>query len=385
MGRVIIIGGGIGGLTAAIALRKAGIESHVYERASALREVGAGIGVMANALRALDALGVGDRLRSQGLAAMQGGLRDPTGKALLAMPMQADAVAVMHRAELLAELARHVEPDRLHLDCECVSFKQGPEGVTALFRDGETAHGDALIGADGLRSVIRTGLFGNQTIRYAGYTAWRSVVEFEAPDKRMITETWGRGRRFGIVPMSHGLVYWFAVQNAVEGERDPDGKSKEVLARLFRGWHQPIEGLIAAAQPDSILRNDVYDMEPLPRWSDRRVTLIGDAAHPMTPNLGQGGCQAIEDAVVLAACLKTNATVEGALVAYERRRMARTKEIVVRSRRLGAVAQAENAVICALRNAAMRATPASLAAKQTLALLDFDPLTQSERELFSGC
>jgi 2-polyprenyl-6-methoxyphenol hydroxylase-like FAD-dependent oxidoreductase len=386
--RVIIIGGGIGGLTAAIALHRVGIDAHVYERASALREVGAGIGIMANALRALDALGLGDALRSQGLAAVQGGLRDPTGRVLVAMPMddltgQAGAIAVVHRAELVAELLRHVDPESLHLDCECVSFAQDHEGVTARFRNGETAFGDALIGADGLRSVIRTQLFGDQAVQYAGYTAWRSVVRFDTLDKPPITETWGRGRRFGIVPMSRGRVYWFAVRNAIEGERDPEGKSRDTLARLFRGWHQPIEALIAASQPDLILRNDVYDMDPLPRWSDRRVTLLGDAAHPMTPNLGQGACQAIEDAVVLAACLKTNASVDGALLQYERRRISRTKQIVLSSRRLGSVAQAENALVCWVRNAAMQAAPRSLAARQTRALLDFEPLTESERRLFS--
>ena len=386
--KVLIVGGGIGGLTAAIALHRVGIDAHVYERASALREVGAGIGMMANALRALDALGVGDALRSQGLAAVQGGLRDPTGKVLLAMPMddltrQAGAIAVVHRAELLAELARHVDPESLHLDCECVTFTQDREGVTARFRNGETAHGNALIGADGLRSVIRTELFGDQAIHYAGYTAWRSAVRFEAADKLTMTETWGRGRRFGIVPMSRGRAYWFATLNAIEGERDPKGNSRERLAGLFRGWHAPIEALIAASKPNSILRNDVCDMDPLPRWSDRRVTLMGDAAHPMTPNLGQGACQAIEDAVVLAACLKTNAPVEDALLQYERRRMARTTQIVLSSRRLGALAQAENAFLCLMRNAAMRATPRSIAARQMRALLDFEPLTESERRLFS--
>jgi 2-polyprenyl-6-methoxyphenol hydroxylase-like FAD-dependent oxidoreductase len=231
----------------------------------------------------------------------------------MAMPVdeltrQAGAVAVVHRAELLAELARHVDPESLHLDCECVAFTQDHAGVTARFRSGEEARGDALIGADGLRSVIRTELFGDRATHYAGYTAWRSAVKFECADQLM-TETWGLGRRFGIVPMSRGRVYWFATLNAVEGERDPDGKSRDRLALLFRGWHEPIEALIAGSQDDSILRNDVYDMEPLPRWSNRRVTLMGDAAHPMTPNLGQGACQAIEDAVVLASCLKTNATV----------------------------------------------------------------------------
>ena len=315
--KIIVVGGGIGGLTAAIALGKVGIETHVYERAPELREVGAGVGLAANALRALDVLGLGRAIRSQSLGGMQGGLRNPKGEVLVAIPTdelkkQIGTVTVMHRAELLEELAREVGPERLHLGRTCTGFEQDQDGVVARFHNGETARGDALIGADGLRSVVRTHLFGNQPVRYSGYTAWRAVVEFDGGHNQGIEETLGRGCRFGIVPMSRGRVYWFATKNAAEGERDPEGRTKDVLSGLFRGWHEPIEALIAATNEGAILRNDIDDMDPLPRWLQGRVALLGDAAHPMTPNLGQGACQAIEDSVVLAACLKKHANIESA-------------------------------------------------------------------------
>lgn len=385
--RVIVIGGGIGGLTAAIALHKVGIDAQVYEQASVLREVGAGISLVANALRALDTLGLAGVIRSQSVTGVQAGLRTPNGGILVAIPAdelteQVGTVAVIHRADLLALLAQHIDPERLHLGRTCVGLEQDGDGITVRFQNGETARADAFIGADGLRSVVRTQMFGSQPIRYAGYTAWRAVVNFNHGNI-IAGETWGRGCRFGIVPMSGGRVYWFATNNTPEGERDPDGRTKENLLRLFRGWHEPIESLIAAAKEGSILRNDIYDMDPLPGCVLGRAALLGDAAHAMTPNLGQGACQAIEDAVVLGACLKKNASVERALLEYQGRRIPRTRKFVLRSRWLGVIAQRQNPALCWLRNASMRATPKWMAARQVRSLLGFEILAASERMLFS--
>jgi 2-polyprenyl-6-methoxyphenol hydroxylase-like FAD-dependent oxidoreductase len=387
--RIIIVGGGIGGLTTAIALSKVGIDAQVYERAPELREVGAGIGLASNALRALDALGLGRAIRSQSLGGVQGGIRNPKGEVLMAIPTdgltkQIGAVAVMHRAELLEELAREVGPERLHLGRTCTGFEQDQNGVVARFHNGETARGDALIGADGLRSVVRTQLFGNPPVCYSGYTAWRAVVEFDGGHNHGIGETLGRGRRFGIVPMSRGRVYWFATNNAAEGERDPEGQTKDVLSRLFRGWHEPIETLISATNEAAILRNDIDDMDPLPDWRQGRVALLGDAAHPMTPNLGQGACQAIEDSVVLAVSLKKHANIESALLDYQLRRAPRTRKFVMHSRWLGIIAQRQNPLLCWLRDSAMRATPKRMAARQMKSLLDVEILTASERAMFTG-
>lgn len=182
--RVIVVGGGIGGLTAAIALRRVGIDVDIYEQAADLREVGAGIGLAANALRALEALELGDELRSECLAAAQGGLRRPDGEFLVSIAVDElsqkfGSVAVVHRAELLALLRRHVEPSRVHVEHRCIEVGQASNSATARFDTGDTVRADAIIAADGLRSTIRAQLFGNPVIRYAGYTAWRAVVNGE--------------------------------------------------------------------------------------------------------------------------------------------------------------------------------------------------------------
>ena len=386
--RIIVIGGGIGGLTTAIALNKLGVDVEVYERAPELREVGAGIALASNALRALDALGLTNDLQSVSAEGMQGAIRDPNGNVLTsiagALSQEIGPVAIMHRAELLSVLARHIDPARIHLGRACVGFEQDAGGITASFDTGETARGDGLIAADGLRSAVRTQLFGRQIIRYAGYTGWRAVVTF--PDRPSFppSETWGRGRRFGVLPMGGRRVYWFATKNAPEGQHDPVGRTKESLAQLFAGWHHPIETVIAATDEDSILRNDIYDVAPLPRFVLGRAALLGDAAHATTPNLGQGACQAIEDAVVIAACLKTAGRVEPGLLEYERRRMPRVSQISRRSRNFGVVAQLENAAACWLRDSIMRVAPNGAALRQMKSLLSVEILTSAERALF-GC
>ena len=184
------------------------------------------------------------------------------------------------------------------------------------FDDGRETRGDLLVGADGLRSVVRSALFGPERPRYGGYTAWRAVTRF---DHARVTpgETWGRGRRFGQWGMTGARIYWYATESVPEGEGDPPEGRKQGLLKLFRGWHEPVEDLIEATDESAILRNDVYDRPALRRWSVGRVTLLGDAAHPMTPDMGQGACQAIEDAVVLADCLTRWSEVAEALRAYE--------------------------------------------------------------------
>jgi len=383
--RVLIIGGGIGGLAAAAALRRAGIEADVYERAPALREVGAGIGLMANGVRALDRIGLGDAVRSKCLARVQGVLRNWKGATLVAalageLAKRFDGLALVHRADLLAALASAVDPARLHPDRECLGFEQDERGVTAHFRSGEAAHGDVLIGADGLRSAVRAQLFGNLPPRYAGYTAWRAAVPF-THSRLLWGESWGRGRRFGIFPMTEGRIYWFATANALEAERDQDGSAKTHLLELFRGWHEPIEALIEVTEAPSILRNDIYDLDPLAAWGRGRVTLLGDAAHPMTPNLGQGACQALEDAVVLAVCLKKSADVASGLADYQRRRIPRVRAVVLQSRQIGQAAQWEHPVLCWLRDAATRATPGSLAARSMESVSGREILTADEAAL----
>src|SRR5262249_16974323 len=304
--KALVIGGGIGGLAAAIALRRAGIEVQVFERAPELREVGAGISLWANALSALDSLGVGSAIRQRGTPDLSAGLRLWNGS-LLTRVSSADSVPksgalcmVMHRAELQTALIEALGREHLFLDTSCTGFRQDREGVTASFANGRSVRGDLLIGADGLNSTVRAQLYGSTKPTYAGYAAWRAVVRFDLT-RLAPGESWGSGARFGHLPMTQDRVYWYATSNEREGERKP-GNEKAGLATIFRGWHEPIEALIDATDESAIFRNDIYDRRGLNKWGEGRVTLLGDAAHPMTPNLGQGACQAFEDAVVLARC-----------------------------------------------------------------------------------
>jgi 2-polyprenyl-6-methoxyphenol hydroxylase-like FAD-dependent oxidoreductase len=365
--KVIVIGAGIGGLAAAVALQRKSIDVRVFERAAEMTEVGAGISLWANALHALDQLGVGDAIRAASSPYEVAGLRTAEGE-ILASVSSADlerqfgvATIITHRADLLGALLRAVKPGSVRPGKELLGVRQASGRVTATFADGSFAEADACIGADGLRSVVRTTLHGSHPPRYAGCTAWRAVVHFSSELVRA-SESWGHGSVFGQVPMSGGRVYWYATRNGPEGGRNADEKAE--LLRLFGAWHRPILPLIEAADPQTILRNDIYDRPPLRRWGEGRVTLLGDAAHPMTPYLGQGGCQALEDAVVLGQCLSAGTDVEAGLRAYERQRIPRTRQFVQRSRQAGRIAQLQHPGAVALRNAIFRRIPASFQSAQ---------------------
>ena len=250
------------------------------------------------------------------------------------------------------------------------AFAEREGAIVARLANGEEIMGDLLVGADGLRSTVRAALFADGEPAYAGYTTWRGVTpaeSVEAPART--TETWGLGERFGIVPIGHGEIYWFATANAPAGGADGDVRTE--LARRFASWHAPIARVLEATPAERILRTDATDRPPVRRWHRGRAVLLGDAAHPMTPNFGQGGCQAIEDAVVLAECLAARGEIAPALADYERRRIERANSIVVGSRRMGALAQWEHPLACRLRAALLRATPASAAVRRMRTILSF--------------
>ena len=375
--RAIIIGAGIGGLAAAIALGRTGtdIDAEVYEHSPDLLPIGAGISLWKNALVALERLGVRDDVRAASVVGSNAGLRTWRGDLLVGSAATdlarrfGEFVLVVHRAALQRVLLAAAGPERVHLGKSCVRIEAGTSEVTARFSDGSSVSGDVLIGADGLHSVVRAQLHGETLPRYSGYTAWRGVVAFDQA-RLQIGESWGHGQRFGQIPMADGQVYWFATANVPAGAKSPDGEKAE-LRRRFHGWHDPIEALITATPDAAILRNDIYDRPPLRQWGRGRVTLLGDAAHPMTPNLGQGGCQAIEDAVVLARELGRGTAVDTALRAYEATRMPRTAFIATASHRVGVIAQIENRAVVAARNALVRAVGGRLQARQLASLIDY--------------
>ena len=250
-------------------------------------------------------------------------------------------------------------------------YRARPGGVVVELEDGEEVKADLLVGADGLHSAVRQVMRGREPLRYAGYTSWRALVEdVDLARSDRFTESWGPGHRFGIAPIGHRRVYWFAVADAPPGGTDAGDPREGLLAR-FAGWHEPIEAMIRAAAPDRILRTDIYDRPPIDRWIEGYVTLLGDAAHPMTPNLGQGGCQAIEDAVVLASALARFGEVQPALLHYQTRRLARANSFVVRSWRFGQIAHLRTPTMRWLRDKALRAIPASFTARAAARDLEF--------------
>lgn len=383
--KALIVGAGIGGLTTAIALRQADIDVVVLERAAKLKEAGAGLLLGANAIKVLDRLGLGDAVREIGAPTMVGNLFSWRGEELVSLSADqverlvgAESFAV-HRADFQTVLLRSLGDDHSHgpvrLDAELVSFAQDGKGVRAFLDDGGEERADLLVGADGIHSKIRSDLHGRQAPIYAGYTAWRGVVDYQ--DGLLSQgggfESWGRGTRFGCARMGGGRMYWFATRNAPEGGDDGPAGGRRTLLDMFRGWHEPIRELIAATPEEDIRRDDVYDRKPVKRWGEGRVTLLGDAAHPMTPNLGQGACQAIEDAFELAGCLRSEAKVEDALRLYEARRTRRTAAVVWLSRRMGQVGQLENPWLCRLRDAAAKRMPDSFQRRQLQMVLGYEP------------
>jgi 2-polyprenyl-6-methoxyphenol hydroxylase-like FAD-dependent oxidoreductase len=368
--RVAIAGGGIGGLVFARALERADIDAAVFERAPALAPVGAGILVQTGALLALRTLGLDAAVRAAGRDVTLGlGLTD-TGKTLQATDMSFLAaelgagIVAIHRARLQQIFASALERTAIRLDKRCTGFDDDGDGVTVRFDDGSSERADLLVGADGLHSAVRGALFGESPLRYAGYTSWRGIAPLAPDAEGRVAELWGRGLRFGYAPVSASETYWFAVANAPEGGRDED--PKRAVAERFGSFCAPVPELVAATPEDRVFRTDIHDRPPIASWSRGRVTLLGDAAHPTTPNLGQGGCMAIEDAVTLAHELATKDSHAAAFAAYEAKRVARTSKIVEASFKFGRIAQLDGAVSTALRNFVMRLTPSRVVAKELL-------------------
>lgn len=379
---IVVVGGGIGGVTAALALTRIAREVLVLERAATPADAGSGITLFPNAMAALDAIGVADAVRAVGVAPPLGsaGLRAPSGRMVVdagSVPAIAGLYA-FHRADLHRALRALLPPGVLRTGQDVAAVRSAPGGALVEIHGDSPIEAELVVAADGLRSRVRRQVHPDYPgPRYAGYTSWRGVTDHSVDLAGVAGETWGAGERFGILPLRDGRVYWFATANLAPG--GVVDAHRETWRR-FGSWHAPIPELLSATRPEAVLALDINDLPvPLPSFVVRSVALLGDAAHAMTPDVGQGAGQAIEDAVVLAARLAQPQSISQALDEYDRERRKRTQRLVTLARRTGRVAQADGRLAVMLRTAAIRLVPASIPAKTAERVMAWTPPVVEDR------
>ncbi|ANC79449.1 2-polyprenyl-6-methoxyphenol hydroxylase [Fictibacillus phosphorivorans] len=380
---VIVNGGGLGGLSVANALQQLGIQVSVYERATELKEMGAGIVLAANAIKALDKLGLGEKVRSLGSSVKKAEIRTWDGKLLVDLPVHKQAEQygtysyLIHRADLQNILYENLNSGTVFLGRKLVNKEQDTSKVRAIYEKKEVVEGDLLIGADGVHSKIRSLLIDSTPLRYSGFTAFRGIANFE--DDRFPLEqgggfeAWGHGRRFGYSHLGKGRIFWFAAINTPLATLKNSENKKMTALEYFKGWWGPIEAVIESTEETNIITHEIFDRKPINSWSQGRTVLLGDAAHPMLPNLGQGGAQALEDALVLSRSLiKYPEDIEQALREYERIRIPRTTKVIRGSRAMARIMQLENPISIQVRNLLLRTMPTSLQMKRLEWLVGYE-------------
>ncbi|MFL5730261.1 MAG: FAD-dependent monooxygenase [Cytophagaceae bacterium] len=372
--KAIIIGAGIGGLTTAIALQKKGIEVEVYEAAPEIKEAGAGIWVATNAMTVMQRLGLDQEIKSAGKDLGRIAVCDTKDKIIQEIHLDKvkkkfiHGTTAIHRAKLQQILYQHTGKEKVFTGKRLKHYVEKPQGVEVYFEDGSSASGDLLLGADGIRSVVRKQLLGEIPLRYSGQTCWRGIVDFVLPERYRdaCTEIWGnqKGLRAAFSQINEKEVYFYTTCFTPPGGQDEKGKLKEKLAYLFKDFQPEVVQVLKAAMEEKIIRSDLFDFVPVKTWTKGRIALLGDAAHATTPNMGQGGCQAIEDAYVIADCLSKESAIENALQKYQSIRIEKARMIVNTSFMFARLTNFESAPARAFRNAFLRMTPDFMSERQ---------------------
>lgn len=365
-----ILGGGIAGLSAAIALQQIGINALVFEAAAEFKPVGAGLTLAPNAIQALEQLQLAAAVRANGSAINSFRICNEDGAILNAVNMRPekgdaslDTIAI-HRAALHRVLLSKVPDGKAITGKRSVSCTQSANGYTIVFEDGSTCLAKMVIVAEGIHSPVRKQLLPDAATRYSGYTCWRGIAGNSGIVLDAATESWGLAGRFGMVPVSSSEIYWYACINTTPGNTGFQQYTIKDIGAHFGHFHHPVPQVINATPQDQLVWGDICDLAPINRFAFDHLVLIGDAAHATTPNLGQGACMAIEDAVVLADELKRNSSVAHAFRSYEQRRLRRTTHIVQESWRMGRIAQLDQQLPVFLRNMVLSIVPGSVSLRR---------------------
>ena len=342
--KVIVVGAGMGGLTTALAMRQAGYDVEIYDRVKALRPAGAGISLWSNGIKVLNRLGLGnDIARIGGPMEQMAYYEGKTGSLLTRFSLSpliervGQAPYPVARTDLQHMLLSAYGAEQVHLNKRCVAIEQTANSATAIFEDGHRATGDIVVGADGTHSIIRTHVLGQPTERrYVGYVNWNGLVPVS--DDLAPANSWdiyvADGQRASVMPVGNDRFYFFLDVPLPKGTENNRDTYRQELSAHFSGWAPPVQTLIKQLDPNKTNRVEIHDIEPLKTLVNGRVALIGDAAHSTAPDLGQGGCQAMEDAWSLANYLcTTNVSVADALQRYQESRVERVAQIILKARK----------------------------------------------------
>lgn len=360
---IAVVGGGIAGLSCGIALQNAGYEVKIFEAAPAIKPLGAGLSLAANAIKALEYLGLKNQVVAAGHALPYFNIYNQQGKTLtttnsgkLSAQFGIDNFLI-HRFELHEILLNKVGQENCITNKRIISLIQQQDQICINFADGSHFNCNYLIAADGIHSAIRQQLLPQAHIRHAGYACWRAVINSEQLKINETFETWGNeGCRFGVSQLAKNKIYWYACINASQNSKLKNYTITDLQNR-FKNFHHPIPDVLAQTQNHQLIWNDISDLKPLKQFAFNNILLVGDAAHATTPNMGQGACQALEDAATLQLCLLQQKNIADVFKIFEQKRIPRTKFVIKNSRRMGQLAQSENKFTIALRNFIMPSIP----------------------------
>lgn len=373
-----IVGAGVAGLSMAIGLESIRRNFAVFEQTKVIKGIGAGFGLAANAMQALDLLGLKDDVEKIGFYTCSYHILDQEGNILLAPDTERltkkynQSNFTIHRADLHHYLLSKIDSNRIFLGKKATHLEQREDSIKVYFDDDSSYTCKYLIIADGVKSPLRQQILPKSKPRYSGYTCWRAIIDNSHILLDKGTETWGTQGRFGMTPLVGNRVYWYACVNSSENNTLFKSYTVEDLAQHFKTYHQPIFTVLNHTRNEDLIWNDIIDIKPLKTLVYHNILLIGDAGHATTPNMGQGACQALEDVAVLIDELKNKKDTIAAFQAFDQRRIARTTYITTTSKFIGEVSQWENPLKISLRNNMLKILPDCISQRSLKKLLSVD-------------